>query len=392
MDQPALSPSYALTTRRRLLPERPSPYTHVWRSETFKIWKPIIALVVGVVGFFLISFVVVFIGSILMVISDPSFADNHIELDAAAFMSNPWIFASNNIALGLLIPASLLLSYLIFRQPAGFLTSVVGRFRWRWFFSIVWIVAIVWIVQFAFELWASDALAEAHVRSHTVPVLLTVIFTTPFQAAGEEFAFRGIVNRSVASLIPNHNVGAALGAIVSSVVFMASHAAADPWLNLYYFLFGIAACVLVQLTGGLEASIAIHVINNWIGEILLPFVDMSNAFDRSAGTGGPAMLINMAVFVAVVAVLCWRASKRSIQRLTDPNHPRAFMTVLVPASSAAQLGTFPAPQMPAPQVSDSLPDVPTPTAPVLQSGVEPGLTEQVGSGEKNADPLPDGDR
>ena len=51
------------------------------------------------------------------------------------------------------------------------------------------------------------------------------------------------------------------------------------------FAFGLVAGTLVILTGGLEAGIAMHVLNNWLAfGIALAFGDMGSALNPTGGT------------------------------------------------------------------------------------------------------------
>ena len=88
----------------------------------------------------------------------------------------------------------------------------------------------------------------------------------------------------MASFIPNKYVGLVGGALVSSTVFMLLHGAGDVWLNVFYFTFAMIACFLTWWTGGLEASIAVHVVNNMTSLSLTPWQDLSGLFQREAGT------------------------------------------------------------------------------------------------------------
>ena len=53
------------------------------------------------------------------------------------------------------------------------------------------------------------------------------------------------------------------------------------------FAFGLVAGTLVILTGGLEAGIAMHVLNNWLAfGLALAFGDMGSSLNPTGGTGG----------------------------------------------------------------------------------------------------------
>jgi membrane protease YdiL (CAAX protease family) len=111
--------------------------------------------------------------------------------------------------------------------------------------------------------------------------LLVVLFLTPLQAAAEEYAFRGYLTQAFGGLVSSPVV--AVGA--ASFLFALAHGAQDPPVFLDRFAFGIVAGTLVVLTGGLEAGIAMHVLNNWLAfGIALAFGDMASTLNPTGGT------------------------------------------------------------------------------------------------------------
>jgi membrane protease YdiL (CAAX protease family) len=234
-------------------------------------------------------------------------------------METPWGFLGNNLINAASIPVAMFSGWLLFRQRPRWLTSIVGKFRWRWFgkaFSISLVFCLVAVgVDIAISL---DQLSSLRLSADTLPMALVILITTPFQCAGEEYSERGVLNRFVGSLFPSRRVGLVIAAIVSSAVFALLHSAADPWLNAYYFTFGILSCVLVWRTGGLEASIALHIANNFTAEMLLPFSDLAGLFDRSAGVGSPLILIQVAFTTGATLVILWQARRSSLPMASAP--------------------------------------------------------------------------
>jgi membrane protease YdiL (CAAX protease family) len=92
------------------------------------------------------------------------------------------------------------------------------------------------------------------------------------------------------------------------------HFSTDPWLILFYFSLGLLLSYVTWRTGGLEAAVAIHVANNMIGMALLPFQDLATAMDRSAGVGGPIILLQFAAVVVAVAVIVWLSGRWDLAR------------------------------------------------------------------------------
>lgn len=99
-----------------------------------------------------------------------------------------------------------------------------------------------------------------------LPILLLLI---PLQSAAEEIVLRGYMNQGLGQYIKNPWIIFA----ITSALFMSLHlsnpevtaGAADGsyYLTiLSYFAFGMMACVLTYIDGGLESAIGVHVANN----------------------------------------------------------------------------------------------------------------------------------
>jgi len=149
-------------------------------------------------------------------------------------------------------------------------------------------------------------------------LIIAILLTTPLQAAGEEYGIRGLLARSIGSWFGSARVGLVVATVVTSVVFMLLHAAGDPWLNGYYFTVGVACSILVWKTGGLEAAVALHVVNNLIGEVTIPFGGLEGMFDREAGAAGPEILIQVFFTLALVAGLLLVARRLRIPQSAAP--------------------------------------------------------------------------
>ena len=128
--------------------------------------------------------------------------------------------------------------------------------------------------------------------------------------------------RSAGSWVASPVPGLIIATIVPSLVFMAAHGAGDPWLNVYYFLFGAAMSLLVWRTGGLEAAVVVHAVNNMMAFGIVILAGQEINIDRSAGTGGAFMLVPMAVLLIVTVVLSLLAKRWKVQRTYQPTGGR----------------------------------------------------------------------
>src|SRR6185369_12363243 len=80
----------------------------------------------------------------------------------------------------------------------------------------------------------------------------------PLQAAAEEYAFRGWLLQALGTYARSPWVAVA----VQAVLFSAAHGLGTPWGFVDLVVFGGLAGWLTVRTGGLEAAIALHVVNN----------------------------------------------------------------------------------------------------------------------------------
>lgn len=295
------------------LPVVAEPYARTWRAPAIRWWRPVVAIVAGAAAFLVVSIVFGLAGAVAGMAFDP--VRTQTVFDAAQrgeIVMTPILFLANNVSLALLIPLSMLLAWAFSQQRPGWLSSVTGRFRWGWFATCLMVVVPIWLVLTLAESWMAPEGEPMRVNPDTWFMIATILLTTPLQAAGEEYAMRGYLNKALGWFTSNRVVGLVLGAVGSSVVFMLIHGAGDGWLNLFYFTFGLAACYLTWRTGGLEAAVAVHVVNNVVAMASLPFVDISSVFNREQGTGDPSVLIHIAVMVVAVAIIDRLAARRGI--------------------------------------------------------------------------------
>lgn len=288
-------------------PDVPRRYGHALTGLRGAKWRGILALLSFVVGFLVLSATV---GSIGLIIEAATGGITAEQLMSAAIPITPWILLFTNLALALCIPLATLLQWAFFGVRPRYLSSVEGRFRWSWFGRIALVVVPIWLV-YVIVLFLIEPGDGFRLDATAIALIVIVLLTTPLQAAGEEYGMRGLVQRAVGSWFSSPRAALVVGTLISGVVFCSAHFAGDPWLIAYYFLFGVAMSLAAWWTGGLEAPIAIHAANNVLIFLSAALVGgLDEGIDRSAGTGGPFMLIPMAM-VGVGAAIAWWWGRRS---------------------------------------------------------------------------------
>lgn len=165
---------------------------------------------------------------------------------------------AGNLALALLIPISILIVRYVHGVRPRWLASVQPGMRWRYLVLAIGIA----VIALNAVLWASFA-AKGWPQFHDgqpgwVGFLVLMLFSSPLQAAAEEVFFRGYVLQAIGSATGRTWVGV----VGSAVLFALLHGAQNPALFAHRLAFGLLAGALVVATGGLEAGIAAHVVNN----------------------------------------------------------------------------------------------------------------------------------
>jgi membrane protease YdiL (CAAX protease family) len=299
------------------LPVVPREYHEFFRAPRFRWWKPLVALVM----FAAASIVVILLFSLLLLLDVASGRLDLGKLSSGELTVTPMLFLVNNLGLAVWVLLAPLTAWAVFGQRPKWLSSIAGGFRWRLFGRFALIAFVVLALSTGIEIVASGGLSGLAWNADSLFLIVAILVTTPFQAAGEEYAMRGLGARAIGSWFSWRRAGLVVATVATSVVFMLLHGAGDPWLNAFYLLFAVEGSVLVWRTGGLEASVALHVCNNLISESTLPFSSIAGLFDRQAGVAGPETLWQMAAVVVVGALMLWQAKRLKLSRTAAPAAP-----------------------------------------------------------------------
>jgi uncharacterized protein len=226
------------------------------------------------------------------------------------------------LVLGAAVPVVVLVTRLAQQLPGGWVMSVAGRVRWRWFLTCLGLgaVALVASVLLALVLPENGGAAVDgtvnDVTDRTVAYLVIVALLIPLQAAGEEYAFRGYLTQACGGVLSGRR-GTAVAVVVPALLFALAHGVQDPPVFIDRFAFGLVAGLLVITTGGLEAGIAMHVLNNWVFfGLALFFGNIDEALAPVAGTWWllPGTLVQSLGYLALVT---WRARRTQLQTSTS---------------------------------------------------------------------------
>jgi membrane protease YdiL (CAAX protease family) len=290
------------------------------RTWTYAWWKPVVGIVVLVLGFFLVAplalLPIVLIG---VIPQDGDYLDN--LMGALSFETiEPVSLLYLNLTLGSIILVTWGIERFVHRLRPRWLSSVVPKLRWRFLgvcmgLSVVALVAQVVVGQLVPGDTEADLSGAVNDFTGTTLVLaVIVVLTTPLQAAGEEYAFRGYLTQAVGSLTRS----AWFAVLVPALIFAIVHGAQNVPLFFDRFMFGVIAGWLVIRTGGLEAGIALHVLNNLLAfGFALTFGDISESLMVSEVSWWniPLTLTQSGVYAALVILV---ARRMGLQTRTRP--------------------------------------------------------------------------
>ena len=246
----------------------------------------------------------------------------------------PASLAYLNLSLAGLIPITwVIVRYLHGLRPR-WLSSVRPRLRWRYLaacFGVSFVALLATVLVSALlptSAAGAEMSGELNELTRTIrDFMLVVLLLTPLQAAAEEYAFRGYLLQAFGGILGQLGGGLkarmlghpASAVVLSSFLFALAHGAGQD-IPIFFdrFAFGLVAATLVIVTGGLEAGIAMHVLNNWLAfGAALAYGDMGSALNPTGGTWWsiPVTLTQSLVYLALA---WWVARLMGIRRRTDP--------------------------------------------------------------------------
>jgi membrane protease YdiL (CAAX protease family) len=291
----------------------PQPFLLAMRSRDWAWWRPLLGLLLLGVVYLVAATLVVLLTLLTGVAPDLGLLD----------LVDPVTLLATNLSLIVAVPVVWLAWATAHGMGTGWSSSVLGRLRWRLFlpytgFALVTLGAGIGLSTLAgFTLGGVDVTGP--VRSLGW-LLMVVVLTTPLQSAAEEYLFRGYLSQAIAAWIGPERAGAVVAAVVTAALFSAAHAPPDLPTFLDRFAFGLAASAVVWLTGGLEAAIVLHAVNNVLVFLLAGVLGEGVATAEAPSGAGYlyvlVSLLSMGGYVALVA----RSRSRLCPELLTPTH------------------------------------------------------------------------
>lgn len=281
-------------------------YPQILRTPDRNRLRAIGGIVIGVALFILVTNL---ISQIVVLISWRIAGDGAgypAYYSAASRFEKPSGMLAANLGIAALIPISMGLVGFAHRVRPRWLASVRPGLRWR-YLVIVLVTALVALGGVQALSMVFGPAVQFRPQPGFWAFLVVIVLTSPLQAAGEEYFFRGYLMQSLGSMVASP----VFSIVVSSLIFAFAHFSLNPALFADRLAFGLAAALLVRYTGGLEAGIAAHVVNNLLAFILAGLTSTIATVRGLTSVGWATAGVDVGGFVlfALLAGLVARALK-----------------------------------------------------------------------------------
>jgi membrane protease YdiL (CAAX protease family) len=275
-----MSPAPAPAQVDGVLPPNGAEYPQILRGESYLWWRSILGATFGLSLFLLLTTVISRAVVMLAWATTSAGLDYQTYFTEATAFQRPAGMLGANLGIASLIPISWALIWVVHQVRPRWLASVQPRIRWRY---LVGCVVVALVALNGALLLSTTVAGTPHIglQHGFWGFLVVIVLTSPLQAAAEEIFFRGYLMQTLGSLVARPW----FGVVVSSVVFALLHGVQNLPLFADRLAFGLLAALLVWKTGGLEAGIAAHVVNNICAYLIAGFTTSIATLKAIQGIG-----------------------------------------------------------------------------------------------------------
>lgn len=244
-------------------PSRRLPYHRLGHADPeHRWWKPLVELVLFGTVYLLLAVLLGIGWSFWIIGTRGESAVDELLADLTTLdIMDPALLFMMLSSVVLMIPAALLARLVMGPRPLGLMLSVTGGLRWGFLGRTVLLALAVYVVGqgllTVLERITTGALPPVEPVEDLGLVVLLIVLLVPVQCAAEELVFRGYLLQTVGrwSRVP------ALAILLPVPFFTFAHLY-DVWGLLAVATMAVVAGWLTWRTGGLEAAIGLHVVNN----------------------------------------------------------------------------------------------------------------------------------
>ena len=232
--------------------EFPDYITFPRTFEKYKWYKPLLTIVVTVVVYAIFQGI---LGIIFGAIYGHDFISAMFTLKYETLTSSDATVYLSYLSVGIFIPSIYIASRIVRDRPFSSYSSSRGGWNWKIYLKCLTIPLIIYVIYNAINFAIHGANGNASQISSIALIICLIII--PFQCIAEEYVFRGLLMQTIGSWfkIP------VLSIIIQAIIFGIGHSY-DAMGIITVFGSGIILGVLAWCTNGLEASSALHSINN----------------------------------------------------------------------------------------------------------------------------------
>ena len=308
----------------RPLPRFPHPepreYHLMLRTWNYSWWRPVLGVFLVFFGLMVVAPIVLLPVLVVGVMAEGGSFLEKFERALTLEAVGPSALLYLNLTLGSSILVCWAVMRWVHRMRPRWLTSVVPKMRWGLFFQFVGLSVVALVVMLLVGLvmpgdQEAQVFGKVNDFSTTTAVLAAIVLlTTPLQAAGEEYVFRGYLMQAVGALTGSKW----LALLATSSLFAVAHGVQNFPLFFDRFVFALIAGWLVIRTGGLEAGIAMHILNNFVAfGLALAYSDLSSTLNVSE-VGWDNIPLTLAQGGTYAALVLYVARRKDLQRRTRP--------------------------------------------------------------------------
>jgi membrane protease YdiL (CAAX protease family) len=308
----------------------PRTYPLMLRTWTYVWWRPVVGILLLVAGMIAAQFAVLPVVSIAVALDHSgSFNDalqDAMQPDTVTWQSMLYL----NLTLAVIVPVAWVVVRVVHRMRPRWLMSVKPGIRWRFFWACFGLAVVAILAQIIVgALLPSDpndlGASANDITPKVVALGVVILLTTPLQAMGEEYGFRGYLMQAFGALTRRPWIAV----VVSAALFALAHGIQNAPLFLDRFAFGLMAGYLVFRTGGLEAGIAMHIWNNLVAfgfALLIGNIDDSLNVTEISWWNIPLTIIQNGVYLVLVLLVARRMG------ISNTTSPPVESPVLVPTT------------------------------------------------------------
>lgn len=273
-------------------------------------WSPLAEGALGALFFLIFSVAVGFAYAGYVMASGGGASDLTLSYLQTNSLKDPAIFLLMFGSIVVMFPSLLLARLIVGPRPWGLVHSVAARLRWSWLALCMGIAIVLYVmIPVVVQILSGEPLqGQAHISASLLMWMMGLVFVVvPVQCYAEELVFRGYLMQAIGRWLKHP----AWTIIIPAPLFMLGHDYTF-WGQASILVMGLAAGFMAWYTGGLEAGIAMHVVNN-LYLMVMGVLGMVDPFAQEGSSVGD-FLWATALELLLVLVVAFAARKVGIAR------------------------------------------------------------------------------